>query len=265
LVLSLSIRSRIAFFLSHLALSALLAACVAGIVFAAWFPEHFRMLAGGQRLFWTVVAVDVVCGPLLTLILYKPTKTKLALAVDITLIAAIQLAALGYGLYSLASARPIAVVFEVDRFRVVSHADIPEADLLHLPSWAARWSLRPPRTVGLKMPMTVDERVQSFDAALQGVEIGQRPQYWQDYQLAAAAVRARAQHIKILQQARADQAGLIDRAIKQALNDQQIGETQNSEELMWAPLVTRSTLEWVVILDPVTLRIRAYAPLDGFL
>ncbi len=262
---SLSIQSRIAFFLSHLALSALLAVCIAGIVFTAWFPEHFRMLAGGHKLFWTVVAVDVVCGPLLTLMLYKPTKTKLALAVDITLIAAIQLAALGYGLFTLASARPIAVVFEVDRFRVVSHADVPEADLRYLPTWASRWSLERPRTVGLKMPLTVDERIQNFDAALQGVEVGQRPQYWQDYQFSVDAVKARAQPIKILHHARADQADLLDRAIKQALNDHQIGETLNAEEFLWVPLVTRSTLEWVVILDPVTLRIRAYAPLDGFL
>lgn len=250
---------------THLTLSLVLAIIVATVVFLFWFPAHFRALAGGLQLFWTIVAVDVVCGPLLTLLLFKTSKTQLALAVDLTLIAAIQLAALGYGLYSLASARPLAVVFEVDRFRVVSYADIQLPDLQYLPNWAKPWGLQDVRVMGLRSSASAEERFANFDAALQGVEVGQRPQRWQEYYLNQTEVLQRSQPLHKLRAARGNQRVTIDRAVTEALKNRQAQETQEGEALLWLPLVSRSTLDWIVLLDPVTLRIRAYAPVDGFI
>ncbi|RZJ15460.1 MAG: hypothetical protein EON50_01845 [Acidovorax sp.] len=197
--------------------------------------------------------------------LFKTSKTQLALAVDLTLIGVIQLAALGYGLYSLTSARPLALVFEVDRFRVVSHADIEMHDQPYLPSWAKPWGLQGVRVMGLRAPKSADERVANFDAALQGVEVGQRPQRWQDYRLNHMEVRERAQPLHKLRAARGDQKATIDRAVAQALKNTQAQETQDGEALLWLPLVSRGTLDWTVLLDPITLRVRAYAPVDGFI
>jgi hypothetical protein len=250
---------------SHLMLSLLLATLVATVVFVCWFPAPFRSLAGGLQLFWTIVAVDVVCGPLLTLLLFKTTKTRLALAVDLTLICAIQLSALVYGLYSLASARPLALVFEVDRFRVVSYADIPLPDLPYRPSWAKPWGLQGVRVMGLRAPNSVEERLANFDAALQGVEVGQRPQRWLEYHLNKVEVLQRAQPLHKLRAARGNQSAAIDRAVMEALKNTQAQETRKGDALLWVPLVSRSTLDWIVLLDPVTLRIRAYAPVDGFI
>ena len=249
----------------HFAFSLVLAVAVALLVFLIWFPASLRYFAGGQQLFLTIVGVDVVCGPLLTWLLFKTTKTRLALCIDLTLIAVIQLVALGYGLYSLASARPLAFVFEVDRFRVVSYADVPADDLSHLPDWARPWGLESPRTVGLRTPVSSEERVESFDAALQGIEISQRPQRWQDYRLNFDVVRSRSQSVATLRLARANKAVVIERALKEAISNRQEGETADPSALLWIPLVSRSTLDWVAILDPSTLRIRAYAPVDGFL
>src|SRR5689334_16943960 len=62
--------------LVHLGLSALVGLATAAIVFGLWFPFPYRNLAGGQHLFLVLVGVDVVCGPLLTAILFNPLKSR---------------------------------------------------------------------------------------------------------------------------------------------------------------------------------------------
>lgn len=249
---------------AHLTLSISVATLVAVLVFRFWFPEGLRHLSGGWRLFWWIVGVDVVCGPLLTLLLYKQTKSRRELFADLTLVVIIQLAALGYGLHSLAQARPLALVFEVDRFRLISSADIVEADLKYLPDWFRPWGATPIRTLGLRSLHSADEQRKSFEAALQGVEAGQRPWRWQDYEQSHAEVLRRARPLADLLAAHPEQATLIDRAVNDALNESQAGEAKEGRALLWLPLVSRRSMEWVVLLDPMTLRVRAYLPLDGF-
>ena len=60
----------------HLLLSLVVATLAAVLVFGLWYPGVYRLLAGGGELFLLVVVVDVVCGPLLTLVLFNPTKPR---------------------------------------------------------------------------------------------------------------------------------------------------------------------------------------------
>ena len=60
----------------HVSLSLAVAALVAFLVFGFWFPAALRHLAGGADLFWLIVGVDVVCGPLLTLVIFNPAKPR---------------------------------------------------------------------------------------------------------------------------------------------------------------------------------------------
>jgi len=161
----------------HLGVSALIATAIAVIVVKVWFPYPFGELAGGLRLLWMIVAVDVVCGPALMLLLYSPSKTRRALAVDITLIVGLQAAALGYGAHTLAQARPLALVFEVDRFRVVSYADIPAASLPAAPAWVNPWSLGSPRVLAIRRAASLDEKISSISASLAGVEPSVQPDW----------------------------------------------------------------------------------------
>lgn len=248
----------------HLLLSLVVMVLAAVLVFWFWFPAEWRQLAGGLKLFAILAGVDVVCGPLLTALLYKVTKSRREVFLDLTLVAAIQLAALGYGLHTLAQARPLALVFEVDRFRVVSSADIVEADIKRLPDWFRPWGMVTVRTLGLRPAASNDERLASFDAALQGVDAGQRPWRWQDYEKSRPEVLKRARPLADLRAAHPDQHKLIDRAVSEALNESRPDEIKEANELLWLPLVSRHSMDWVVLIDPVTLRIRAYVPLDGF-
>lgn len=113
----------------HLLLSAAVALVCAVVVFALWYPPPFDELAKGRQLFLLVVAVDVVCGPLLTLIVFNPRKPRAELRRDLSVVVALQLAALTYGLVNVANARPIWLAFEGDRFRVVSVPDVNRRQL----------------------------------------------------------------------------------------------------------------------------------------
>ena len=85
----------------HLLISLSVAGLAALLVFKVWYPYPYAELTGGLSLYKLVVAVDIVCGPLLTLILSSPKKTGRARAVDFSLTGAIQLAALVYGLHTV--------------------------------------------------------------------------------------------------------------------------------------------------------------------
>jgi len=62
--------------------------------------------------------VDVILGPLITLTVFNRSKPRSELVRDLTVVGLIQLAALGYGLWTVFVARPVHLVFEYDRFRV---------------------------------------------------------------------------------------------------------------------------------------------------
>ena len=109
--------------LLHLGLSLLAAAGVAWLVFGIWYPSPFHEVTGGRTLFLILMAVDVVCGPVLTFVLYNPSKSRAKWRLDVCLIVFTQLGALAYGLGQVASARPLFVALEGDRFRIVQAFD----------------------------------------------------------------------------------------------------------------------------------------------
>ena len=92
----------------HLVVSLILAGLAALLVFAVWYPYPYSELTGGLNLYTLVVSVDIVCGPLLTLILASPKKKLRERITDFSLVGIIQLAALVYGLHSVSLARPVA-------------------------------------------------------------------------------------------------------------------------------------------------------------
>lgn len=250
----------------HLSLSIAVAGLVAFLVFGFWFPGALRELAGGADLFWLIVGVDVVCGPLLTLVIFNPAKPRAELARDVALVAAIQLLALGYGVHTLSYARPVALVYEIDRFRVVSFADVDaDADEAEqIPDWAQPWRFSRPRTVGIRSSSTGAEKLDSINLSLAGIEPSQRPSWWQDYALSRPQVLERARPLPELRAKHPEQSALLDAAVAQALHNNQPDETTDAQALRWLPLVSRRATDWVVLLDPITARVRGYVHLDGF-
>lgn len=114
---------RIRAFLVHLGFSALVLLAFWVFVLRLWYPDELLGLQGGWQIFGMLIGIDVVLGPLLTLIVYRVGKRTLVL--DLCVIVAIQLAAFGYGAWALSTQRPGHLVFLHDRFFVVSVADVP--------------------------------------------------------------------------------------------------------------------------------------------
>lgn len=96
-------------FLIHLLLSLLVFCSVFYVLFVLWYPEPFFSIDGGLHGVKLIVLVDLVIGPLLTLIVYR--KGKKGLAKDMSVIAFMQIICLCYGIWTLYQYRPIALVF----------------------------------------------------------------------------------------------------------------------------------------------------------
>ena len=170
----------------HLGLSLLVAAAVALLVFTFWFPYPYRELAGGSELFILVMAVDIVCGPLLTFVLFSPTKPKKELLTDISLIVVIQLLALCYGIWNVWLVRPIYLVQEADRFNIISRASIDTQMLDALPAELKSQLFGKPIKVSLIEISTSEREKLISEMKTGGKDISERPSFYTKYDGAKA-------------------------------------------------------------------------------
>ena len=76
----------------HLLISVLIALIVVAAMFFLWYPTPYFQAMGGGGLLMLVTGVDVVLGPLITLIIFN-TKKK-SLKFDLTCVAIVQMVAM---------------------------------------------------------------------------------------------------------------------------------------------------------------------------
>ena len=182
----------------HLLISATLAAAAAGLVFGLWYPGFYREVSGGRELFLLLTGVDVVLGPMLTFMVFNLAKGWAHLRRDLAVIGVVQLAALVYGLHSVYAARPIALVFEVDRFRVIRTADVYEPDLPKVRPEYRSQPLTRPRLLGTRAPAPGDERTEAVFMGLSGINRANRPLFWQPYANSVPDVLAKSRPVSVL-------------------------------------------------------------------
>lgn len=113
----------------HLLATALIAALAIVFVNHFWFPFNTLKFLKGYDLFFLLIACDVALGPLLSLIIYNPQKSRKEKILDYSVIGAIQLAALCYGLHAISENRLLFLVFSADRFEAVSAGELSQNDL----------------------------------------------------------------------------------------------------------------------------------------
>ena len=238
----------------HLAISLSIALLAALLVFYVWYPYPYREISGGRELFLLVVAVDVVMGPLMTLAVFNLTKPRNALRRDLAVIALLQLAALVYGLWTVAVARPVHLVFEIDRFRVVHAIDIEPVLLKRAAPGLHRLPLMGPTMLSIREFKDIQENFDATMAALQGLQLGARPDLWQSYDKARDKIIATAKPVAELKKRFPARASDIDNALKSAARSVPVG---------YIPLVGRNTF-WTVLINTQTAEVLAFVPLDSF-
>jgi hypothetical protein len=240
----------------HLGLSALVALLAGGLVFGLWYPWPYGEISGGRALFLLVVSVDVVLGPLVTFAIFDRAKPWRELRRDLVLVGLLQLAGLAYGLWTVNLARPVHMVFEIDRFRVVHRVDIPLDLEDRVPAGVELFPLGGPTLLAARPFRDQQEKIEATMAALQGVQIGARPDFWQSYEAGRAEVLKAARPATQLKERFAPHAAEIDAALQRA------GRTVAGAAYL--PLVARKAEAWTVLLDAKTAEVIGYLPLDSF-
>lgn len=241
--------------LAHLVVSVAVAALSAALVFGLWYPDPWRLMLGVAGIFALVVGVDVVCGPLLTLVLASPRKSRRERWLDLSLVGVIQLAALAYGLWSVFSARPVVLAFEVDRLVVVTANEVQTAQLPDAPKGLQSLPWRGVHTVSLRQPASSDEFLQSMDQSLQGVTQAMRPGWWRPFDEARPVLDRKARPLEaLLAQRPAQRDLLLGAAAKTGLP---------VTGLRFLPLTSSKRSDWVALLN-ASGAIVGHAPVDGF-
>ena len=239
----------------HLFASAFIAALAAALVFLVWYPSPYSALAGGTSLFLLLVSVDVVMGPALTAVAASPGKGRAELTRDLAVIVVLQLAAFGYGLYTMALARPVALAFEIDRFRVVTAADIEAASLAEAPPGLQTLPWTGPRQIAAIKPTDPAEQMEAMELGLAGFDLSMRPKYWREYApLADAAWRA-ARPLPLLLTQYPQVADEVARIAKEA--------GQPVQALRFLPLMSRRE-SWVSVIAEPGAKVVGYLPVEGF-
>ena len=106
----------------HLLICALVALMLCMFFSFVWYPQPLFRAVGGWQMFSLILVVDVVLGPVLTLVLYRRGKKNLHW--DLALVAVIQIAALLYGCYTMMIGRPVFIAALGGRFDVVQLSEI---------------------------------------------------------------------------------------------------------------------------------------------
>lgn len=244
-------------FVTHVGVSGCMAAVIAFLVLKIWFPYPYADLLDSLGLFWMVIGIDIVCGPLLTAIVFNPAKPKRELTIDLSLIAAVQLAALAYGLYTITAIRPVILAFEIDRMVVVTANEVDATQLPQAPKGLQSLSWTGAKLVGTRSPKGAEEEFASLQLSLQGLEPSARPGWWQPYDKNKPQIQ---QRMKPLADLRTKQNPAKQQAIDAAVKTAGLP----IEDLFYLPLTSEKNKDsWIALLNQET-DILAYAPVGGF-
>lgn len=96
--------------LIHLGLSVVLFAVVMYLITQIWYPGALFWADGGVQATQLVFGVDLILGPLMTLIIYSPLKSLRERIFDMLIIGVIQVGALFWGVHNVYSQYPVGIV-----------------------------------------------------------------------------------------------------------------------------------------------------------
>jgi len=143
-------------FIIHLLVSAAVVGALLLVLVTRWYPMPYFVADGGWQGIRLVAAIDVVLGPLLTLVIYNRAKPRRKLLFDYSVISVLQVCAFTFGVWTVFSARTTVVVFTDGVFYTIG-AD--EARFLHDPYPALlRKATRSPAYAMVNMPADPEAR-----------------------------------------------------------------------------------------------------------
>lgn len=239
----------------HLGASIIIASLIAFVVFFLWYPYPFRQLSEGTEIFLLVLFVDIALGPTLTFFTYNPNKSQLEKLLDFTIIIALQLGSLAYGLFTIFQARPIYVVFEYDRFRIVHASEVPKELLGYSQEIFKKFPLNGPKFISLR-PMNTTEKYNMTLAALEGLPLSARPELWQSFTAGREAILKAAMPANYLLTKFPTQSNEIKNFFRE--------KRQSIDDNLYLPIISKKNNVWTIIFSKQEAQIIGYLPLDSF-
>lgn len=218
----------------HLAISVLIALVSLYIIFMLWHPAPLANAVGVTHIFIMMLAIDVVLGPLLTLIFAKQGKKLLKF--DLAVIVVLQLGAFFYGMYNVAMSRPVYIAFDTSRFEVVQANEVPKSSLkaAQLEYGTLGWGA--PKYVAVRTVANAEERsTRLFSELKTGVAPSKQPNLYEPLDNQWAILTAKAH----------DLAELSEKNSTQSINKLKVGYPSATG---WLPLLAYEQ-DMVVLID----------------
>jgi hypothetical protein len=230
----------------HFGISAVIALTLLVLIWWIWYPPPLFDAVGGLPVLLTLLGVDVVLGPLLTLIVFNPAKKSLK--IDLGIVACLQIFALVYGCITLWNGRPVYVAALGHRFDVVCASEIDDKELSvamqSLPRWGVAW-------VGTKLATERKEKERILFSSLLGVGYGHYPQHHQPLENMRDEILKNAQPISDLKKENPGDEEAIDRWLEK--------RGVKADEVIYQGLKARAK-DMAVIMDAKTAKVIGIAP-----
>lgn len=233
---------------AHCLLSTLAAATLAATMLWAWYPQPWFEASGGQRLLTMIVVVDVVIGPLLTFAVFDRRKPRLR--IDLAVIAVLQASAFAYGVGAMTASRPVFQTFVVDRFELVSAAEVDPDELAAAPAAFHRLPWGRPMLAAAQRPDDPAERQLLLLAAASGVDLRHRLRHYVPYEQQRAEVLRAARPLSELE--RHNDPAAVHAALR---------AFPAIRELRWLP-VSALNRDLVALVDGTTAELRGVVKLS---
>ncbi len=172
-----------------------------------WFPSAYFSIFGITKLFLVLVGVNLIVGPGLSTLVYKPGKK--GLVSDLIVIACIEIAILGWAMLDILERRPAYAVFAVDRFEAVTVSEV-DIQALQYSQLAVR-PMNTPRLIYAELPTDVDVMSRLIDeTVLEGMQdIDRRPEFWKPYAQGMSFIKGAARPLSELLSTSGVRAGSI--------------------------------------------------------
>ncbi|MET3119058.1 hypothetical protein AAKU64_003297 [Undibacterium sp. GrIS 1.8] len=177
------VNNRLQAFVAHLLISLCFGLLSATLVFFVWYPGLLSYATGVTQIFVLLLSVDVVLGPIITLVVFDLKKTELKR--DLCIVALIQISALLYGIHTTYIARPVYIAFNINRFDLTYANEVkPEnlrkasnPDYQHLPMFG-------PKIISVPLPVDAKLRQDIIFGAMtgSGEDVQYLPEYYAPYE-----------------------------------------------------------------------------------
>jgi hypothetical protein len=239
--------------LIHLGISALIAATIVSLMLLLWYPSPWFAASGGGTLLFLLIGVDVVLGPVLTFVVFDPTKKSLAY--DLAVIVMLQIAALVYGGHVMASSRPAFVVYLRGGFDVVAANDVVTKDMAaaKLPEFQSV-PLTGPRMAAVRMPTEPDVQFRILaEVAGGGSDFTAHPEFYIPYATAAREAAGRGLPLADLARASPPKAAAVARLVA--------ASGKPAEAMVYLPLRSHAGAI-TIVLDKVDGSVIGVLPVD---